>query len=134
MGHNPHHAVRFDYEDPKAKHRLQRLVLILWKDAFNDLDLLELATAREQLVKGMPMFSAGILLEDENDVVVIAQDFLSSYSMVRNVRSIPKSCIIEGWVADINWTPYPTMKKDILVDDTPMVLASPLKPYEGWKQ
>lgn len=120
----------FPYEDPKSEERLLKLVLVVWYDAYDDRETIALKTARTQLERGMPLITAGILVEDNEDTLVLAQDLITPYSMVRGMRSIPKTGIEAIWTLDANWTTSEKILDDILVDSAPYLTQTAMEAIE----
>lgn len=117
-----------------AEYRVQKVALILWKDAYSDYDMVTLETAKEQLKMGMPLFTSGVLVDDSSGTVTVAQDVVATYPMVRNIRKIPKCCIVGMWLTDVKWNENIDNKEELIYDANPTVFGlAKMATYDGWK-
>ena len=93
----------FSYEDEESDIRKLRMATVLWNDAFSEFGQLEITEAKELLQEGMPVLTTGILVDLEEETIMLAQDLIVPYPMVRNFKKIRKCDVRAMWSSDIDW-------------------------------
>lgn len=79
------------------------LATVVWFDAFNNRDQATLEKAIQDFKVGLPIITTGILVDDEDESVLIAQDWLAPIGQVRNFQRVRKCCIDVILAVTLEW-------------------------------